>query len=272
MDMDNLNNILATVDYYNHRICTPNWSILEENINFVDITYVIRGQAIYNVNGEKYIVSSGNLLCIPTGSLRSAISCSEDLMECFSINGIIRDINGNDIALPLPLICNIGLHKDIIALYNELNTVWSIRSPGYILKARAIYLMILQRYFHLIVFDKDTSIIDIRIKKVIHYMSNHFSDPLTVQIMADLVNLSVMYFGYLFKKETGMTFRRFLTSIRMNRAQDMLYSCEYKINEIADACGFSDVFYFSRQFKEHWGYAPSEIIRSRKSINTNKFL
>ncbi|MBH1939620.1 helix-turn-helix transcriptional regulator [Mobilitalea sibirica] len=265
LDEEVLNNIVATVDYYNHRICTPSWNISEDIINFVDITYVISGQAEYTINRNKYIVSSGDLLCIPAGSLRAAISCSESLMECYSINGVIRNIEGEDITMPLPIICNIGIHKDIIELYRDLNAVWRLRDPGYVLKARAIYLMLLQRYFQLIIYQKDTSIIDKRIKKVLHYMSNHYHEPLTVQKMAQLVNLSDMYFGSLFKQETGMSFRKYLTLIRINRAEDMLYSGEFKVNEIADACGFSDVFYFSRLFKENRGYAPSNAIRTKKT-------
>ena len=265
MDYEFLDNITATVDYYNHRICTANWEIEEVVMDFVDISYIISGQAEYIINGTKYIVSSGDLLCIPQGSTRSATCNSDSLMECYSINGKIRNINGKDITLPLPLIRNIGLHKDIMDLYSNLNTVWTLKDPGYILRARGLYLMILQRYFQIIIFQKDTSLVDTRIKKVLHYMSVHYNEPLTVQGMAELVNLSDMYFGNLFKKETGMSFRNFLTVIRMNRAEDMLYSGEYKIHEIADACGFSDVFYFSRVFKKYRGVAPSEAIRQRKS-------
>jgi AraC-like DNA-binding protein len=235
MDHEVLNNILVTVDYYNHRICTPSWNISDDIINFVDITYVISGQAKYTINGKTHLVTAGDLLCIPVGSRRSAVSCPEALMNCFCINGIIRDKDGKDVTLPLSLITNIGVHKDIIALYTDLNTVWQLRDPGYILKARALYLMILQRYFQIIIYQKDTGNMDKRIKKVLHHMSNHFNEPLTVQKMAELVNLSDMYFGNLFKQETGVSFRKFLTTIRMNRAEDMLYSCEYKINEIADA-------------------------------------
>ncbi|HKL98826.1 MAG TPA: helix-turn-helix domain-containing protein [Mobilitalea sp.] len=263
MSNEVLDNIFTTIDYYNHRICTPTWCIIDQVIDFVDITYVIKGQAEYTINGKKYIISAGELLCIPAGSQRSAISCPDELMECYSLNGFIRNIDGKDITLPLPLISSIGIHKDIVALYNDLNTTWRLRDPGYPLKARAIYLMILQRYFQLIVYQTDTSSLDKRIKKVLYHMSNHYHEPLTVHNMANMVNLSDMYFGNLFKQETSMSFHKFLTSIRMNRAEDMLYSGEYKINEIADACGFSDMFYFSKIFKENRGYSPSSALRSR---------
>lgn len=258
MHYENLNDIVVTVDYYNHRICTVNWEIEEAKTDFVDITYIISGRADYIINGTKYTASSGDIICIPSASTRSAISTPDSLMECYSINGKIRNINGEDITLPLPLIRNIGLHKDIIDLYSNINTVWTLKDPGYILKARALYLMILQRYIQIIIFQKDTSIIDTRIKKILHYISNHYKEPLTVQKMANMINLSDMYFGNLFKKETGMSFRKFLTLVRMNRAEEMLYSGEYKIHEIADACGFSDVFFFSRIYKKHRGIAPSD--------------
>ncbi|HWT26361.1 MAG TPA: AraC family transcriptional regulator [Mobilitalea sp.] len=267
MDNKLLNNIVATVDYYNHRVSTPSWNISDSIIDFVDVTYIINGQAEYYINEKKYLVSTGDLLCIPAGSRRSAVTYPDALIESYCVNGIMRNIDGENISIPLPLLCNIGYQKDIVALYNDLNTVWRLREPGYILKARAIYMMILHRYFQLIVYQKDTNTIDSRIKKVLHYISNHYNEPLSVQKMAEQVNLSDMYFGNLFKQETGMAFHKFLTSIRMNRAEDMLYSGEYKVNEIADACGFTDAFYFSKLFKENRGFAPSNAIKSGKCRN-----
>ena len=117
-----------------------------------------------------------------------------------SVNGKIQNFNGDNIDL-LPLIYNIGLHKDILNLYSDLKTVWTLKDPAYILKARGLYLMILQRYFQIIIFQKDTSIMDTRIKKVLLYMSHHYNEPLTVEMMADMSNLSNMYFGSLFKKK-----------------------------------------------------------------------
>ncbi len=261
-----MDNLVATVDYYNHRISTPTWHIADEIIDFVDVSYVVSGQAEYIINSKKYPVTAGDLICVPAGSRRQAVTNPNSTVELFSINGKIKDLNGHDVRLPFPVVSSIGLHKDLTALYAELNTVWKLRDPGYTMRARAIYLMLLQRYFQLIVLRKDTSIMDIRIKKVLHHIANHYHEPLTVQNMAEMVNLSDMYFGNLFKKETGMSFRSLLTSIRINHAEEMLYSGEFKINEIAEACGFSDVFYFSRLFKENRGFAPSQAIRSKKTI------
>lgn len=259
LNNEDINNIVITVDYFNHRICTPSWSIEYSNTNFVDMTYVINGHAEYVINGKKYLVSPGDLLTIPKGSYRSAQSCPEALMECYCINGAIRNINGEDISMPFPIIYNIGLQKDIIDLYNEIKFAWQIRTPGYLLKVRSIYMLIIYHYFNIINNHNEASQLDKRIHKILQYVSNHFNEALTVKKMADMVDLSDMYLGWLFKKETGMTFHNFLTSIRMNRAKELLSSGEYKVNEVAYLCGFSDVFYFSRVFKKHYGFAPSSL-------------
>ena len=264
-NLEELNNIVVTVDYYNHRICTPDWDLPESITDFYDITYVVGGTAEYTLNGQKYVVSAGDLLYTPPATVRSAVLIAgTQPMECYSINGLILDMSGTKVTLPLPTLYKIGLHNDIISIYRDLKFAWLLRNPGYVLEARALYLLILQRYFQIIIFKSDFSTIDARIRQALSYMAEHYSEPLTVQNLAELVGLSHMYFGSLFKDETGMSFRQYLTAIRINHAEDMLRIGVYNINEIANACGFSDIFYFSKVFKESRGVAPSKLICSTK--------
>ena len=57
-----MDNLVATVDYYNHRISTPTWHISEDLIDFVDISYVVSGQAEYIINAKRYTVTAGDLI------------------------------------------------------------------------------------------------------------------------------------------------------------------------------------------------------------------
>jgi len=259
--------LIAEVDYFNHRISTPAWFIEESHIDFVDVTYIVRGKAEYSINSVNYTVTAGDLLCIPKGSLRSAIGFPDDPVECYCVNGRMRLLYGGDIALPFPLVSHIGLYPDIIDLYRELNAEWLSRDAGYGMRVRATWLMILQRYFQLMVYKNDPSNVDNRIKKVLRYVIDHYPDPLTVQSMAELVGLSPWYFGNFFKQETGTSFREYLTSIRLNHAEDMLRSGEYNVSEVAAACGFSNIFYFCKVFKESRGITPSSVIRCGKDEN-----
>ena len=262
--------IVAEVEYFNYRRCTPTWVISEATINFTDITYIIKGSAEYTVNATTYTVSAGDLLCIPKGSVRSAVVIPDDLMECYCVNGQVFSLSGKEITLPFPVVTHVGMHQDVISLYRDLNAEWLLRDPGHKMKVRAICLMVLQRYFQLIIYKNDTSTVDRRIKRVLRYIIDHYYEPLTVQSMADLVGLSAVYFGNFFQQETGMSFRQYLTSIRLNHADDMLNCGEYNVNEVSDACGFSDIFYFSKVFKESRGVPPSKVIRSGRKQPAEK--
>ena len=259
MDYADYGDYIPQLEYYIHRICTSTWEIEENVIDFIDLTYVVKGRAQYCINTAKYEVSAGDLICIPKGSLRSATSIPEDLMECYAINFSLRNYTGEEMALPFPVVCRIGRHPDIVALYHDLNTEWLRRLPGYQMKVWAMALLILQRYLELIVFKTNSTLIDSRINKAIRYITDNYDQPITIHDLAELTELNHVYAGYLFKRFTGMTFRQYLMSIRLNRAEDMLRSGEFRVSQTALACGFSDIFYFSRVFKKSRGISPSKV-------------
>lgn len=265
MNEHDFNSIVVDIDYYNHRICTPSWEIIARVTDFVDVTYVVSGEAEYTVDDVCHTVRAGDLICVQKGHRESAVANPANPMECYCVNGNIFNLSGKEIVIPLPLVSPIGIRQDIISLYQELNAAWLLHDPGYKTKARAIYMLILQRYY-LMVWHRDyQSNYDRRIKKVLQHVIDHYNDPLSVEEMAKMANLSPLYFGSFFKQETGQTFRQYLTSIRLNQAENMLNSGVYNVSEVAAECGFSDVFYFSKVFKERRGLAPSEILKSKKN-------
>ena len=125
-------------------------------------------------------------------------------------------------------------------------------------------MLLLTRCYQVIFRGKDNSNTNNRIEMVLQYVLDHYAEPLSVKKMAKMTKLSPLYFGTLFMKEMGQTFRQYLTTIRINQAENLLYSGMYNVSETASECGFSDVFYFSKVFKEHRGVSPSEILKSKK--------
>jgi AraC-like DNA-binding protein len=264
MNESDFNNIVVDIDYYNHRICTPSWEIVPRVTDFVDVTYVVSGEAEYTIDGVCHTVRAGDLICVQKGCRESAFVNPNNLMDCYCVNGKVFNISGKEIPLLFQMVTHIGIQEDIIALYQELNAAWLLRDPGYKAKARAIYMLILLRYYQLVWHRDYQCNCDKRIKKVLQHVIDHYDEPLSVEEMAKMTKLSPLYFGSFFKQETGQTFRQYLTSIRINQAENMLNSGMYNVSEVAAECGFSDVFYFSKVFKEHRGLAPSEILKSRK--------
>jgi YesN/AraC family two-component response regulator len=64
----------------------------------------------------------------------------------------------------------------------------------------------------------------------------------------------------LFKQAVGMTANQYIATVRIGKAKDLLLSGEMNVSEAADAVGYRDVFYFSRQFKAVTGHPPSFYI------------
>ncbi len=258
------NNINPEPYYYIHRKCTPTWKIDPAVTNFIDITYVIKGKAEYIIGDQKYHVKKGDLICMPKGIYRNAHSFAEDLMECYSINFFLRDKTGQEITLPLPVITNVGIIPKLISTYHEIQDEWMNQNFGYMMKIRASLCMILYQVINLLLNENNLGQEDPRIKNSIRYMSAHYSEPIAIDTVAELYHLHPVYFGSLFRRSTGITFKQYLISLRLSYAENLLRSGEYTVSEIAIKCGFSDVFYFSKLFKLKKGISPSELFPPEK--------
>lgn len=258
---------IADLFYFAHRVCTPTWQIVKALFNAVDITYVVRGRGKYILDGTCYNVKTGDLIYVPRGSMREAITFEDDPMELYSTNFLLKNFNGQDVDLPFPHVINIGIHQDIISLYNDLNNDYYRREPGYHMKSRGWMQFILHRYMELIVYKSSSVTLDSRVNKVLRYITRHYPESLSIQHLSQRFGLSQSYFGALFNRDTGMSFHQYLMKVRLNAAEDMLLSGEYSVSAVASACGFTDTFYFSKVFKASRGETPSSIIPSVPHIS-----
>jgi len=259
MDNSNFDNAIPSIDYFSYRKNTLDWRIEPSITDFIDMTYVIGGDAVYIINGEKIAVSTGDLLCIPSQSARSAMSFASGAFECFAVNFRMSSLNNEDVNIPLPLVSSVGIHEGIISLFKRLNENWLGRGPGYTMRVRAYFMLILQRFSEMLLYEVDTSQFDSRIKATIRFIVNNFAESISIADAANEVHLTPNYLGILFKQEVGVTFRDYLNTIRLNQAEDMLRAGDGSITEIALKCGFKDVFYFSRLFKKYKGATPSSV-------------
>jgi YesN/AraC family two-component response regulator len=73
--------------------------------------------------------------------------------------------------------------------------------------------------------------------------------------------LNPVYFGAYFKKKTGYTVNQYINNVRVNIAKKILLSGEYTVGEVANRCGFQDMFYFSKVFKQIEGVPPSHFVK-----------
>jgi two-component system response regulator YesN len=62
-----------------------------------------------------------------------------------------------------------------------------------------------------------------------------------------------------FKIYTNESFKSFLTKIRMEKAIELIMNSELKLYNISEIVGYDDPKYFSKVFKNYFGFSPSRF-------------
>ena len=101
------------------------------------------------------------------------------------------------------------------------------------------------------------------VSSVIRYIHGHYKEPdLSIQEIAGTVHLSVGYLSSIFRKETGMTIKNYLTELRINKARELLEKDEMKIGDVSRMVGYRSSQYFSQAFYKSVGVLPTEYRRN----------
>ena len=94
-------------------------------------------------------------------------------------------------------------------------------------------------------------------------MQNYMQEDISLNSVAEIVDMSPSYFSSVFSKEVGKTFVEYLTEIRMDKAKELLMCTSMKTSDIGHRVGYKDSHYFSFIFKKKQGCSPKEY-RARK--------
>lgn len=96
------------------------------------------------------------------------------------------------------------------------------------------------------------------VQLVIHYIEDHYNEPITLSDAANVVYLNPTYLCKLFKSGTGLTFTKYIMHHRIAKAIEFMADPKLKIYEIAELAGYSDVQYFTKIFKAVKGMSPTQ--------------
>lgn len=233
------------------------WNVRESVSKHVEIIQVLNGSYSCHADGLHYIVSAGEVLVIPPGSLRSVSGRPGEDAACHVV--LVRFPEGErHTGIPRqPLICRTGSDETLLRLFSDLSLEWAVQAPGYTTKCRALLLLILHRYLVLLVHHQPHETQDPRVEQAIGHIVLHLAEPLRVSDLSELSGLNPVYFGTLFKSCTGMSVKAFINRVRVNRAESLIAAAGLTVEEAARRCGFDDVSYFSKVFKKERGHSPS---------------
>lgn len=100
------------------------------------------------------------------------------------------------------------------------------------------------------------------LKQVLTFVEEHYTDPITLEEMAQAAHMSPKYFCRFFRQMTRRTPIDYLNYYRVECAAQELSTTEKSVTEVALDCGFNDVSYFIKIFRRHKGVSPGKYVDS----------
>ena len=105
------------------------------------------------------------------------------------------------------------------------------------------------------------------VEKAVAYLQENYADPgISAQLLADKYHITPSYFSRLFHEKCGCAFPDYLTTLRMEKAKELLLSESNKsIQEICELVGYSNPSYFNAIFKKKFGVTPGQFRKNHRN-------
>lgn len=99
-------------------------------------------------------------------------------------------------------------------------------------------------------------------KKVVDYITLHFSKPLTLDDISAGVGTSKNYLCNAFKRNTGITILDCLNMVRVRKAAELIVYSDLSLSQVASQCGYVSTSHFNRVFSRYAGIPPGQCRRA----------
>lgn len=228
---------------------------VHRNRPFHGVVYKISGEVTYNFKSKNLDFSPEYICYLPKGSSYNVSMKKPG--KCIAVNFDAFDPeNGTDIE---PFSIKASNSKLIRSCFEECLTEYVKARGAFSHKCMSILYNIIclmkaeleRQYF--------TSETLRRFSDIEKLISENFRDSsLSVKRLADLSGLSETRFRAYFSGIYGESPKAYVNSLRIMKARELLVNTDKSVGEIAGLCGFSDIYYFSRIFKQKTLVSPSE--------------
>ena len=220
------------------------------NLKYSELIYSLSGKSTVHFNGKVLETEKDTIRFLPKGENREYIVERIEQGECIDIF-FDTDKPVSEEAFVVKAIQS----ATVSALFKKLFSVWVAKNDGYYYECISLLYKILaemqkQNYIPLNQYDT--------IKPAIEYIRENFlKSKISVPLLAEKCGISEAYLKKLFVKKFGMSPIKYIIQLKINHACDLLRSGQYTVSNVSELCGYDNVYFFSRQFKEYVGTSPT---------------
>ncbi|MBD8500244.1 helix-turn-helix domain-containing protein [Paenibacillus arenosi] len=241
--------------------CEPNWKWLkrEKPLENFDLFYVWSGEGQVVLNDQPYEVSKGSCFLFRPGDHTSATHHPQKPLTLTYIHFNI-DAGVTEIPKPYRQLTETVDFEHLLARFVRLHVTQPFGAEvetQLVLKQLMIYL--LRDECEEPQDRKLSQQLTTSVHEVANYIRQNPGLSHRIEDLAKRAQLSPRYFSVKFKELIGVSVQNYIIRSRIERAEHLLHHAGMNVTEVADALGYRDIFFFSRQFKQYTGRSPSEI-------------
>ncbi|MDM0621915.1 AraC family transcriptional regulator [Clostridium perfringens] len=235
-----------------------NYEVLKNAV----IHYVTKGYGTFKFNGKVYNLKQGDIFILLKGMQVEYVASIDDPWEYYWIGFSGSNANEylNRTSITNSCVANCEENSkipQIILNMCEISKTYNPSKSDDILLLKELYSLL---YALIEEFPKPFEYKDKElhtyIQDSLNFINSNYMHSITVQEIADYVNLSRSYLYKMFIKNLGISPQRYLINLRMYKATLLLKSTKLPIGEVASSVGYSDSLLFSKTFSKHFSMSP----------------
>lgn len=218
----------------------------------------IGGKRVYTFEGGKSIdVCDGDLIYLPKGS--NYTLTFDESGECYAIN---FEIVGDTVFSPFSV--HVKNTRDMLSAFKDAEKHFKSKKQGFRMSTKEKLYKILARLQQESVAEYFASSKVELISPAVAYIHEHYTEgEVSVGKLAAMCSITPEYFRRLFGKIYGSSPIKYVNDLKISHAKELLLSGEYSVSDAASLSGFSDISYFSREFKKATGVSPRQYTHGK---------
>lgn len=235
-----------------------NYEVLKNTV----IHYVTKGYGTFKFNGKVYNLKQGDIFILLKGMQVEYVASIDDPWEYYWIGFSGSNANEylNRTSITNSCVANCEENSKIPQIILNMCEISKTYNPS-----RSDDILLLKELYSLLYalieefpkpFEYKDKELHTYIQDALNFINSNYMHSITVQEIADYVNLSRSYLYKMFIKNLGISPQRYLINLRMYKATLLLKGTKLPIGEVASSVGYSDSLLFSKTFSKHFSMSP----------------
>lgn len=223
-----------------------------------ELIFNISGHSTVHFNGIELENLPETIRFLPKGPNKQYVVLRHEWGECIDVF-FDTDMPVSEDAF----VKSVASNEKVGNLFKRIFAVWVSKEKGYYFESVSLLYRI---FAELEKENRSPKKHADKIVPAIELIHNEFlKRDISIEEIAAAANMCESYFQRLFKEKYGVSPKRYIIQLKINHACDLLRLERYTVTQVADLCNFSDVYFFSRQFKEYMGITPTQFVKKYRS-------